>query len=134
MSMKKKVLIILVGLLVLASCGEDGGEEDLKLGQPQQVQDSIPTLSGEFIFLSDAAVLKGRNFIYGVQMDSVARELVKKVEPLKRDEFDMIPVTVKGKIIPNPQRNGWEEIIQIQEVLKLPDAQEGSATDTLNQN
>ena len=108
--MKKGIFVILLALLSLTSCGSDSNE-DLQPKEEVVVKDSIPTLKGEFIFLSDAAVFKGNDFIYGVAIDSISKDLAKQVEAYKKDQFDMIPVTLKGKIISSPGTKGWDEFI-----------------------
>ncbi|WP_324719750.1 hypothetical protein [Salinimicrobium sp. HB62] len=117
--MKILTFALLVISLLLSGCGEDQATEEF---EPEAVvaTDSIPTIKGEFIFLADAAVLKGKDFIYGVQIDSISRRLADTVEPLKRDEFDMVEVTVKAKVVQNPGQNGWDELVQIREILEIP--------------
>ncbi|NJW52913.1 hypothetical protein [Salinimicrobium oceani] len=125
--MKKHLFGILVALIFI-SCGEENNPNEEVVNAPVAEKDSIPTITGEFIFLSDAAVLKGKNFIYGVQIDSISKRLADSVAPLKRDEFHMIPVTVKGKIINNSGREGWEELVVIKEILEIsPDAMDTTA-------
>lgn len=116
--MKKSLLLLLAVLFLFSSCGDDAParEEEMLADAPI---DSIPTLKGEFIYLQDAAVLKGADFIYGVEIDSISKILADSVEALKRDEFHMIPIEVKAKIIKNPRRDGWEELIQIREIIKI---------------
>lgn len=126
--MEKKLLILLLSLFIFSACGDDVREDEIDEVIPAVAKDSLSIIEAEFIHLADAAVLKGRSFIYGVELDSVGKELVKKTEPLKRDEFDMVPVKVRGKIIKNPERNGWEEIIQIREILEIPEEQSDSVT------
>ena len=116
--MKKGIVVILLALLSLTSCGSDSNE-DLQPKEEVVVKDSIPTLKGEFIFLSDAAVFKGNDFVYGVTIDSISKDLAEQVEEYKADQFDMVPVTLKGKIIPNPGTKGWDEFIEIREVLSI---------------
>ena len=119
---------------MLAACGDDTKEET-EPAVPEVAQDSLTTIEAEFIYLADAAVLKGRSFIYGVELDSVSRELIKKVEPLKRDEFDMIPVVVRAKVIENPGQQGWDEIAQIREILEIPERETDSVqVPALNNN
>lgn len=117
--MKKTFFILLAGLLFLTGCGEESAPEEAEPDVAVE-KDSIPTITGEFIYLANAAVIKGKDFIYGVQVDSIGRKLADTVAPLKRDEFDMIEVTVKGKIVQNPGQTGWEEILQIKEILEIP--------------
>jgi hypothetical protein len=83
----------------------------------------MPVYRGEFIFTDEAAVLKGKNFVYGVVIDTVARELAARVAPIKKDEFDMVPVVVTGIVSPNPAlsegKEGWEEVITIKNILNV---------------
>lgn len=117
--MKRMFFAILTTMVFFTSCGEDTSSSEEVETTPVVVEDSIPTIRGEFIFLADAAVLKGKNFIYGVEIDSVSRRLADSVEPMKKDEFHMIPVVVRGKIIQNPGQEGWEEVIQIREIIEI---------------
>lgn len=81
-----------------------------------------PQFEGEFIYIADAAVLKGGNFIYGVALDDMAMELAAQVKPVKNDEMDMVPVVVKG-IVKNKEegQEGWDEIITITEIVSVSD-------------
>ena len=73
---------------------------------------------GDFIYLGDAAVLKGNKFIYGVTLDEMATELADKVKSVKESDFDMVPVAVKGSINRKPEGvEGWDEIITITEIV-----------------
>src|SRR5690606_15570856 len=129
--MRTRLAIIIIALLSLTACGGDSGEE-LQPQQQEVVQDSIPTLKGEFIFLADAAVFKGDTFVYGVKIDSLSRQLAQEVEAYKEDKFDMIPVTLKVKIVPNPGMKGWDEFIEIREVLSISVPREEPSESTSN--
>ncbi len=100
----KKTCILIALSLILFSCKSENKNEEPNL------------IRGEFILIDDAAVLKGNDFIYGVIINDVTLELAKKVEPLQREEYDMVPVVVKGIIKPNPEQ-GWEEIVEIKEII-----------------
>lgn len=76
-------------------------------------------IRAEYIYISDAAVLKGENFIYGVVLDEKAQELADKVAPMKKTEFDMVPVVVKGAIKPNPAKEGWEQVVEIKKIIEV---------------
>src|SRR5699024_12095988 len=82
-------------------------------------RNGLSVVTGEYIFTDDAAVIKGRSFIYGVVLDSMAKSHGEKIKPLKRDQYDMVPVTVKGKIEPNPMKDGWDEVVKITKILKI---------------
>ncbi len=121
--MKRIYFTLLAALLMLTGCGEDPAPEEIE-PQAVVVKDSIPTITGDFIFLADGAVLKGKDFIYGVQIDSISQKLADSIAPLKKDEFDMIPVTVKAKVVQNPGQKGWEELVQIREIIEIPGSTE----------
>jgi len=85
-----------------------------------ELQDFSETIMGEFIFLGDAAVLKGDNFIYGVKIDDAMHELAKQVEAKKRDQYDMVPVLINGIISPKPEgTDGWDNIVTVKGILEI---------------
>ena len=75
---------------------------------------------------------KGNDFVYGVTIDSISKDLAEQVEDYKEDQFDMIPVTLKGKIIQNPGTTGWDEFIEIREVLSISVPKEEPADSASN--
>lgn len=80
----------------------------------------IRHIDGEFLFYDDAAVLKGPDFIYGVEIDDNAIELARRVKPLKNEEFDMIMVTVKGSLKEKDKAStGWDSILTIKEIVDV---------------
>ncbi|WP_010522729.1 hypothetical protein [Aquimarina agarivorans] len=118
-----KKLVILAGcLLTMLSC-----KNDPKTTAPDATETETTatnaeaeiTLNAEFIHVADAAVLKGKDFIYGVVLDEKAQELSKKVAPLKKDEYDMVGVVVKGLIKPNPAPEGWEQVVEIKDIVAV---------------
>tara|TARA_R110002072_G_scaffold85225_1_gene192978 strand:- start:58415 stop:58789 length:375 start_codon:yes stop_codon:yes gene_type:complete len=110
--MKRIVLLFIVFATVTFSCKEKETERVSK----------DPEYAGEFIYTADAAVLKGSNFIYGVALDEMAEELAKRVKPVKRDEFDMVPVVVKGTLKNKEEgEEGWNEILTITEIVSVSD-------------
>ncbi len=85
-----------------------------------ELKDFSETIIGEFIFLTDAAVLKGDNFIYGVKIDDAMHELAKQVAPKKREEFDMVPVVINGQINAKLEgAEGWDYIVTVKEILEI---------------
>ena len=86
---------------------------------PSGNADEESIITGEFLFWNNAAVLKTDTEIYGVALDEKMYELDNKCKPLKKDEFDMIPVTIRGTIRKNLQSDGWKEIIQIKEIVSV---------------
>ena len=91
------------------------------MNQPEteKVPDSIQTLTGEFIYAGEAAILRGSDFVYGVTIDSMSKVLAEQVQPFQKEEFDMVAVKVKGKIVTNSRQDGWDENIEIREILEI---------------
>ncbi len=116
----RKILGLLLITLALYSCQDDERRDLMDQASVETIPDSIQVLKGEFVYGKDAAVIRGENFVYGVTLDSMSNALSEKIAPLKSDDFEMIPVTVKAKILPNPARKGWEEVIEILEIVEVP--------------
>mgnify|MGYP006935312866 CR=1 FL=1 len=120
----KKTTLILVLSIVLFSCKNSEEKTEMKNTDTEVNVESNETSDnlyrGDFIYIADAAVLKGSNFIYGVTLDEMATELAKQVAPVKETEFDMVEVAVKGIITPKPEgQEGWDEILTIKEIVMV---------------
>lgn len=102
----KKLVLLTVLSLVLFSCKQKNTSEESE----------TTLIRGEFILIDDAGVIKGKDFIYGVEINTMAKTLAKQIKPLQREDYDMVPVVVNGIIKPNPQK-GWEEIVDIKEIV-----------------
>jgi cellobiose-specific phosphotransferase system component IIB len=77
---------------------------------------------GDFINSDGALVLMGPNFIYGVKRDEISEELSKQVEAVKKNDYDMVGVIVRGIVSKNNDKeNEWEEEITIKEIMKVND-------------
>ena len=128
----KKVLLGLTVLLSLSmiSCknSEKNSEavESSESNSTKLMQNALPTYSGEYFYSSDGAVLKGSHFIYAVNIDDLAKELGDRIAPIKKEEYDMVPVVVKGVVEVNPAyergEKVWEQIITIKEIVSVSDA------------
>lgn len=112
----KKILILLCCVTLFGSCKNDTKNEEV---ESELALESLKEIQAEFIYIQDAAVLKGQSFIYGVVLDDKAKELAEKVKSFKKDQYDMVPVIVKGVVKQNPVKDGWKEIVEIQEILKV---------------
>ncbi len=119
--MKKLFAIVFLSLL-LFSCQDEDRRDLMSQPETEKVPDSIQVLTGDFVYGADAAVIRGKDFVYEVKIDSMSKNLAKRVAPFKNDDFDMIPVTVKAKILPNPKQRGLNEIIEIREIMETPQA------------
>jgi len=121
--MKKLIfqsLVVSIFLISLNACKSDtDNKEKTKTSDDiEVVEQQFKTYQGEFIHVDTAAVLKGNSYIYGIKMDSITTALINEVEPLKKDPYDVVNITVKGELQPNDQE-GWEEILTIKSVEKV---------------
>lgn len=120
----KRIFLLLMLAFAVVSCknseekqseGPDAATEAQSEGTAE-----MRNYRGEFLYLSDGAVLKGDNFIYGVALDVKAQELADRVKPIKVDSFDMVPVFIKGVVNKKaPGAEGWDEIITIKEIINV---------------
>ncbi|MDT0649382.1 hypothetical protein [Autumnicola edwardsiae] len=122
----KKLLSLFAILLIMISCQDEDRQGIVTEPEAETVADSIPTLTGEFIYVADAAVFRGQDFVYGVKIDSMAQELADKVKPYKKEDFDLVKVKIKGKIQPNQSREGWKEVVEIREIIEILQEKETS--------
>lgn len=106
---------------MFSSCQDEDRKELMSQPETEKVPDSIQVLEGEFVFGTNSAVIRGEDFVYGVTIDSMSRALAREIKPLKSNDFDMIPVKVKAKILPNPAQEGWEEVIELREIIEVPE-------------
>lgn len=105
-----KKLLFLLMFTAISAC-----KNDMK-----QASDSadLKELKGEFVYLADAAVLQTSQEIYGVIINEKMHELDDMVKPYKKEDTDMVPVSIKGKIIPKPEgEEGWDYRVEIVEIL-----------------
>lgn len=102
--MKKVIVLLSTVLILFVNCKNE----------------EIQEITAEFIFLDDAAVLKGPDFIYGVKINDLALELAERVQPVKVEEFDMVPVVVMGVVTSKPvDTEGWDQIVTIKEIVRV---------------
>ena len=108
-------------LFTIASCKDDTAKavQENNTVEEETEQDTVPTVSGKFIFTEKDAILRGDDFIYNVEIDSLSRNLGKQVEAYKTDDFEMVPVKVKGKIKQSPRQTGIKKNIELREIVAI---------------
>lgn len=104
----KKLLLLIVLSVTTFSCN-----------QTKNAEQEVTLIRGEFILTEDAGVIKGKDFIYGVELNDMAKALDQKVKPYQREEYDMVPVVINGVLKPNPNSDGWEQIVDIKEIIGI---------------
>lgn len=98
----------------------------ISCSQTSKKADTNPSFYGEFLFYADAAVLNTGSEIYGVVIDEKMHQLNELCAPVKRDEYDMIPVYIKGEIVDNTNKDGWEKLIKISSIDSLVNPKDNS--------
>ena len=64
----------------------------------------------------------GTNFIYGVKRNEMSEKLSQQVANVKKNDFDMVGVVVRGNISKNTDTDSeWEEVITITEIMRVSD-------------
>lgn len=128
--MKNLVLVITTLFLAvnLQSCKNDVSESETSETQEKKtpkLMESSPykTYMGEYFYSEEAIVLKGSHFIYAVTRDDMAKKLGENIAPIKQEQYDLVPVVVKGIVEKNPAfergEKVWEEIITIKEIVSV---------------
>ena len=99
----KYILPLIALLLFVAACNT-------------QPKSEVESITGEFLFYDNAAVLNTGSEIYGVVLDDKLHELHAQALTLQKDSFDMVQVYIKGVISENPKEEGWPEVITLKEI------------------
>ena len=109
----KKLLILFLTITTLSSCKNDSKSETVE-------NDELTLIQGEFVYYADAAVIQSHQDVYGVIINEKMHDLDNNVKPYKVEITDMVPVEIKGKIIPKPEgEEGWPYRIEIIEILNV---------------
>ena len=120
----KKILLFSLVLTAFLSCKNESKKEDnINIDSDEKTSkqsDGLTLLKGDFIYYSDAAVLQTHADVYGVVIDNKMHELNKQVQQYKKEATDMVPVTIRGKIVPKPENEeGWPFRVEIKEILNV---------------
>lgn len=121
----KKITLLLAIIVLTFSCKNTEQKTEATENEAviEETTTTENTFQGEFIVVENAAVFKGTDFIYGVTLNEVAKELASQVEKVKNDAFDMVPVIVKGTISKKSEgQEGWDEILTINKIVKVSDS------------
>lgn len=135
----KNVFTLLIVLAVFTSCKSDKKEStevDSKTstvvaepGKTLKQSDGLIAIQGNFLYVEkdNAAVFQTPTQMYGVVVDDKMKELNNQVAAFKSEPFEMVPVTIRGRIFKNEgATDEWENKIEIKEILKVskPDPKE----------
>lgn len=114
--MKKTLILVFCLLTLVVGCKNDTKSDTSATPE----QSDLQTLKGDFVYYADAAVLQTSSEIYGVVINTKMHELNKQASAFKTEPTDMIPVEVRGIIIPKPENEeGWPLRIDIKEIVNV---------------
>ena len=112
----KKIIFFLFISVVIVSCKN----EPKSVSSNSDETNDLVTLTGDFIYYADAAVLQTNNEIYGVVIDERMHELNEAVKEHKNEVTDMVSVTVKAKKFKKPaNEEGWPYRLEIKEIVRV---------------
>lgn len=135
----KKLFVVLLTTVVLTTCKSEKSEEVNETTSNSEVvndtdktdkqNDGLVAIHGNYLYVAqdNAAVLQTSTQMYGVVINDMVEKLNAQVDPLKNEPYDMIPITVRGKLYKNEGvKDEWENKIEIQEILKVsqPEAED----------
>lgn len=116
----KKIALLLIFSAALFSCKNSEEKNGDTESTTSENVAALKTYKGDFLNSEGAIVLMGSDFIYAVKNDGMAQELSKKTAAVKKNDFDMVPVTVKGEVSKNTDGDSqWEEEITIKEIVEV---------------
>ena len=113
----KKTFLLLLTITLFISCKTD--KKETQTTETGTVKSDELTLNGSFIYYDNAAVLQTKAEIYGVITDSMMLALNDKVKEFKKEETDMVPVSVKAKLSTKKDNTAWEKKIEILEIINV---------------
>lgn len=115
----KKILVLIAFVIAVSAC-KNTEKKEVTEELLTTENSNLAVYKGEFIYVADAAVLKGKDFIYGVEVNEKMHELAEKVAPVKNDDFDMVPVVVTGLLNDKKEGvEGWDKILTIIEIIQV---------------
>lgn len=117
----KKILLSLFVITAILSCKDDSKKEnELTKEDTLEANDGLTTLTGNFVYYADGAVLQTKSELYGVIINEKMHELDNQAQPFKVEPTDQVKVTIKAKISKKPaNEEGWENRVEIVEILKV---------------
>ena len=117
----KKIVLLSMLLAVVLSC-KNSEEKNSEVEETATENVEVKAYKGDYIDSNGALVLMGTNFIYGVKRNEMSEKLSQQVANVKKNDFDMVGVVVRGNISKNTDTDSeWEEVITITEIMRVSD-------------
>jgi uncharacterized protein YktB (UPF0637 family) len=81
--------------------------------------------SGDYVFYNNSAVLQTNKNVYGIIINEKVNELNDRLSSIKKDEFDFIPVILKGRLKNKDENDeGWSVKLEITEIVEIINKEE----------
>ena len=93
----KKIVLLSLLLAVVFSC-KNSEEKNSEVEETATENVEVKAYKGDYIDSNGALVLMGNNFIYGVKRNEMSEQLSQQVAKVKKNDFDMVGVVVRGNI------------------------------------
>lgn len=120
--MKKIILLLMLSAAVFSCKNSEEKNAEETTTENLENTENLKAYKGDFIDSNGALVLMGTNFIYGVKKDLLSEDLSKQVAKVKKNDFDMVGVIVRGVVSKNTDSDSeWEEVITIKEIMRVSD-------------
>ncbi len=118
----KKIVLLFMLSAVLISC-KNTEEKNTEAENPTTENvENLQAFRGDYIDSNGALVLMGSDFIYGVKRNEMATKLSQQVAVVKKNDFDMVEVIVRGTLSKNEDTESeWEKVITIKEIMRVSD-------------
>ena len=124
--MIKQIFTFLFCACLFVSCKNDLKKEtdniEESASKTYEQNNGLITLKGDFIYdeNQNAAVIQTSNSsIYGVVVDDNMKALNDKVKAFKKEDTDMVPVTVRVRRFESNEENTWKYRVEIKETIKV---------------
>lgn len=116
--MKKYRILVLIALFSF-SC--DKKQNKVVSNEVVETKNNdLIILSGDYVFYNNAAVLQTNKNVYGIVINEKVNELNQRLTSIKKDEFDFIPVILKGKLQNKKEdEEGWSVKLEITEIVEI---------------
>jgi hypothetical protein len=116
--MKKYRILILIALFSFSCDKKQNKVVSNEVVETKNNEQII--LSGDYVFYNNAAVLQTNKKVYGIIINEKVNELNQKLSSIKNDEYDFIPVILKGKLQnKNEDEEGWPVKLEITEIVEI---------------
>ena len=127
----RRTLWVLLLFISLLSCNQDKNKSDNSKKAKEGINNS-KRISGDFITVDTAAVIKSNSQIYGVILDSTGQVLNQRSKKVQKEQYEMIPVEVEAQVITNDKKNQWEKLLKISEIIYVNVPANNQKLNTIN--